>query len=118
MVILCPSFKFVNGVEKTRNRFNQRVRLMNGQCGGSRDGWCEVFQGKKRCIDVRAYRRLKAYREEESMKDGYIPLASWTWPGPLPGPITFGAATIKEYPKKLIAPLRLTGPPSYAPGQA
>ena len=111
-------FLFCQWCRKERRRFYQQVRLVNGLGDGSRDGWCEVFQGKKRCIDVRAYRRLKAYREEESMKDGYIPLASWTWPGPLPGPITFGAATIKEYPKKLLAPLRLTGPPSYAPGQA
>jgi methylenetetrahydrofolate reductase (NADPH) len=51
--------------------------LLNGQCGGSREGWCEVFPGKKKCIYVRAYQRLKAYGEEESMKDGYIPPRNW-----------------------------------------
>ncbi|NWF55773.1 MAG: methylenetetrahydrofolate reductase C-terminal domain-containing protein [Syntrophaceae bacterium] len=55
--------------------------LLNGQCGGSRDGWCEVFPGKKRCIYVRAYRRLRAYREEESMEDGYIPPRNWDLSG-------------------------------------
>jgi methylenetetrahydrofolate reductase (NADPH) len=51
--------------------------LLNGQCGGSQEGWCEVFPGKKKCIYVRAYLRLKAYGEEESMKDGYIPPRNW-----------------------------------------
>jgi methylenetetrahydrofolate reductase (NADPH) len=51
--------------------------LLNGQCGGSREGWCEVFPGKKKCIYVRAYQRLKAYGEEESMKEGYIPPRNW-----------------------------------------
>jgi len=55
--------------------------LLNGQCGGSQEGWCEVFPGKKRCIYVRAYRRLRAYREEESMKDGYIPPRNWDLAG-------------------------------------
>ncbi len=34
---------------------NQR----NGPCGGSFQGWCEVHPGKKQCIYVRAYARLK-----------------------------------------------------------
>jgi len=55
--------------------------LLNGQCGGSRDGWCEVFPGKKRCIYVRAYRRLRAYRKEESIKEGYIPPRNWDLAG-------------------------------------
>ncbi len=55
--------------------------LLNGQCGGSRDGWCEVYPGKKRCIYVRAYERLRAYREEESLKDGYIPPRDWNLAG-------------------------------------
>ena len=66
---------------KKRQRFYQRVRLKNRQCGGSRDDWCEVFPGKKRCIYLRAYRRLKAYREEESMKDGHIPPRNWDLTG-------------------------------------
>jgi len=51
--------------------------LFNGQCGGSSEGWCEVFPGKKKCIYVRAYDRLKPYGEEESMKTGYTPPRNW-----------------------------------------
>ena len=43
--------------------------LFNGQCGGSSEGWREVFPGRKRkCIYVRAYERLKTYGEEESLQ--------------------------------------------------
>lgn len=52
--------------------------LFNGQCGGSVEGWCEVFPGKKRCIYVRAYNRLKSNGEEESLKEGYTPPRDWT----------------------------------------
>jgi methylenetetrahydrofolate reductase (NADPH) len=55
--------------------------LFNGQCGGSHKGWCEVFPGKKKCIYVRAYERLKAYGEEESMMNGYIPPRNWDLTG-------------------------------------
>jgi methylenetetrahydrofolate reductase (NADPH) len=51
--------------------------LFNGQCGGSFEGWCEVFQGKKRCIYFRAYNRLKAYGEQDSLKEGYTPPRNW-----------------------------------------
>jgi methylenetetrahydrofolate reductase (NADPH) len=51
--------------------------LFNGQCGGSVEGWCEVFPGKKTCIYVRAYDRLRAYREEESLQEDYIPPRNW-----------------------------------------
>jgi methylenetetrahydrofolate reductase (NADPH) len=51
--------------------------LFNGQCGGSVEGWCEVFPDKKRCIYVRAYNRLKPYKEEESLKEGYAPPRNW-----------------------------------------
>lgn len=42
---------------------NQR----NGPCGGSHQGICEVTD--KECIWARAYERLKAYGQEESMLD-------------------------------------------------
>jgi methylenetetrahydrofolate reductase (NADPH) len=45
---------------------NQR----NGPCGGTRQGLCEVWDDKE-CIWGRAYERLKAYGEEESMLDGH-----------------------------------------------
>lgn len=51
--------------------------LLNGQCGGSLEGWCEVFPKKKKCIYVRAYDRLRSYREEESLKETYIPPREW-----------------------------------------
>jgi len=51
--------------------------LFNGQCGGSTDGWCEVFPGKRRCIYVRAYDRLKPYGEEDCLKEDYIPPRNW-----------------------------------------
>lgn len=51
--------------------------LFNGQCGGSVDGWCEVFPGKRRCIFVRAYNRFKAYGEEESLNGDYIRPRNW-----------------------------------------
>jgi methylenetetrahydrofolate reductase (NADPH) len=51
--------------------------LFNGQCGGSFEGWCEVFPGKRRCIYVRAYQRLKSYGEEASLKEGYTPPRDW-----------------------------------------
>jgi methylenetetrahydrofolate reductase (NADPH) len=55
--------------------------LLNGQCGGSREGWCEVYPGKKRCLYVRAYERLRAHREEDSLKDGYIRPRDWDLAG-------------------------------------
>lgn len=39
-----------------------------GPCGGSFEGWCEVYPGKRQCVWVRAYERLKAYHEEEQIK--------------------------------------------------
>jgi methylenetetrahydrofolate reductase (NADPH) len=51
--------------------------LLNGQCGGSVEGWCEVFPYKKQCVFVRAYDRLKSYNEEESLKGAYIRPRNW-----------------------------------------
>jgi len=51
--------------------------LFNGQCGGSHDGWCEVFPNKKKCIYVRAYDRLSPYGEGESLREGYTPPRNW-----------------------------------------
>ncbi len=50
---------------------NQR----NGACGGSKDGWCEVYPEEKECIYVRSYERLKPYGEEEQLE--YIPPVNW-----------------------------------------
>ena len=51
--------------------------LFNGQCGGSLEGWCEVFPGKRKCIYVRAYQRLKPYKEEEALRTGYTLPRNW-----------------------------------------
>jgi len=51
--------------------------LFNGQCGGSSEGWCEVFPGARRCIFVRAYDRLKAYGEQKTLKGEYIRPRNW-----------------------------------------
>jgi len=52
---------------------NQR----NGACGGSRDGWCEVYPNERKCVWVRAYARLKKYDEETKLDSYRIPPANW-----------------------------------------
>jgi len=49
----------------------------NGACGGSRDGWCEVHPGKRKCIYVKAYSRLKNYGEEKSLDSYIVPPCNW-----------------------------------------
>lgn len=52
---------------------NQR----NGPCGGSYNGWCEVFPDEKKCIWVKAYSNLKKYNEEEQLEKSYISPVNW-----------------------------------------
>jgi methylenetetrahydrofolate reductase (NADPH) len=52
---------------------NQR----NGACGGSYQGWCEVYPNEKRCVWVQAYDRLKAYGEEDSLDGNIVPPCNW-----------------------------------------
>ena len=52
---------------------NQR----NGACGGSFEGWCEVYPGKKQCVYVRAYARLKKHGEEARLEKGIVPPCNW-----------------------------------------
>jgi methylenetetrahydrofolate reductase (NADPH) len=52
---------------------NQR----NGACGGSYQGWCEVYPNEKKCVWVQAYDRLKAYEEEDSLDDYIVPPCNW-----------------------------------------
>ncbi len=49
----------------------------NGACGGSFEGWCEVYPGKKLCIYVRAYSRLKKHGEEMQLDKGIVPPCNW-----------------------------------------
>ncbi|MBM7623117.1 methylenetetrahydrofolate reductase C-terminal domain-containing protein [Sporohalobacter salinus] len=52
---------------------NQR----NGACGGSKDGWCEIYPNEQKCLYVRVYNRLKAYEEEEKLRDNWVPPVDW-----------------------------------------
>lgn len=51
--------------------------LLNGPCGGSRDGWCEVYPGKKKCLYVRLYDRAKKDGITENWQRGYVPPRDW-----------------------------------------
>ena len=52
--------------------------LLNGPCGGSRDGWCEVYPGRKKCLYVRIYERLKVAGLEEGFREGFVPPRDWS----------------------------------------
>ena len=52
---------------------NQR----NAPCGGSYQGWCEVYPDEKKCIWVRAYRRLKANHREGEIGETIVPPCNW-----------------------------------------
>ena len=49
----------------------------NGPCGGSYQGWCEVYAGEKQCIWVRAYARLKKYKEENTIGEYIVRPCNW-----------------------------------------
>lgn len=49
----------------------------NGPCGGSDDGWCEVYPGRKRCVWVRVYERLKAERRASFKTAAIVPPCDW-----------------------------------------
>jgi methylenetetrahydrofolate reductase (NADPH) len=49
----------------------------NGPCGGSYEGWCEVYPGEKQCIWVRAYNRLKKHLEDNSIGEYIVPPCNW-----------------------------------------
>jgi methylenetetrahydrofolate reductase (NADPH) len=51
--------------------------ILNGACGGSRDGWCEVYPGRKKCFYVEVYNRLKKDGLEKSMQEGFLPPRDW-----------------------------------------
>ena len=52
---------------------NQR----NGACGGSFNGFCEVYPEKRKCIYVKAYSRLKNYGEEGNLDREAVPPCNW-----------------------------------------
>lgn len=49
----------------------------NGPCGGSTDGWCEVYPGERYCIHYMAYHRLKKYNELHKMSSFITPANNW-----------------------------------------
>jgi methylenetetrahydrofolate reductase (NADPH) len=49
----------------------------NGPCGGSYEGWCEVYPGEKYCIWVRAYGRLKKHNQEDNIGEYIAPPCDW-----------------------------------------
>ena len=49
----------------------------NGPCGGSREGWCEVYPDERECVWVRAYSRLKRFDEEKSIEEYEVPPCNW-----------------------------------------
>jgi methylenetetrahydrofolate reductase (NADPH) len=49
----------------------------NGACGGSYQGWCEVYPNEKKCVWVQAYDRLKSYHEENSLGAYIVPPCNW-----------------------------------------
>ncbi|MDZ7851040.1 MAG: methylenetetrahydrofolate reductase C-terminal domain-containing protein [Halodesulfurarchaeum sp.] len=57
----------------------------NGPCGGSHDGYCEVYPEQDECIYVRAYRKLKAdggmEKAREKLRETYIPPPDWELEG-------------------------------------
>ena len=49
----------------------------NGPCGGSSDGWCEVFPGERLCIWYKAYHRAAAYGELWRLTGFITPPVLW-----------------------------------------
>ncbi|UKL13536.1 methylenetetrahydrofolate reductase C-terminal domain-containing protein [Dissulfurimicrobium hydrothermale] len=57
--------------------------LTNGPCGGSRNGWCEVWPGKKRCLYVRIHERLTSglgqkAKTPKGRNDWILPPRDWS----------------------------------------
>ena len=49
----------------------------NGPCGGSENGWCEVYAGERKCIWVLAYERLKGDIGNGLTNPAVIPPCNW-----------------------------------------
>lgn len=52
---------------------NQR----NGPCGGSYDGWCEVYPNERKCIWVKAYERQKSTKQADKREEYIVPPCNW-----------------------------------------
>jgi methylenetetrahydrofolate reductase (NADPH) len=51
----------------------------NGPCGGSMDGWCEVYPQDRYCIHFKAYHRLKKYDELHKLDSFITPPNNWDY---------------------------------------
>ncbi len=51
--------------------------ILNGACGGSRNGWCEVYPGRRHCLYVMVYERLKGAGLLRTMQEGFVPPRDW-----------------------------------------
>jgi methylenetetrahydrofolate reductase (NADPH) len=49
----------------------------NGPCGGSENGWCEVYPQERYCIHFKAYHRLKKYGELSRLDSFITPPNNW-----------------------------------------
>lgn len=49
----------------------------NAPCGGSFQGWCEVYPNGQLCIWVQAYLRLKAQHKEDDIARYIVPPCDW-----------------------------------------
>lgn len=49
----------------------------NAPCGGSFEGWCEVYPNEKQCIWVRAYLRLKAHGADDQIGRAMVAPCDW-----------------------------------------
>ncbi|MBR3181914.1 MAG: methylenetetrahydrofolate reductase C-terminal domain-containing protein [Eggerthellaceae bacterium] len=49
----------------------------NGPCGGTYDGWCEVFPGERYCIWYKAYHKAKKENEMERITSYITPPNHW-----------------------------------------
>ncbi len=52
-------------------------RQINGPCGGSYEGWCEVYPDEKKCIWVNTYERLRATHNEDEIGANIVPPLDW-----------------------------------------
>ncbi|MCL1846690.1 MAG: methylenetetrahydrofolate reductase C-terminal domain-containing protein [Coriobacteriia bacterium] len=49
----------------------------NGPCGGSANGWCEVYPEERYCIYFKAYHRLKRHQELQKLDTFITPPNNW-----------------------------------------
>lgn len=56
----------------------------NGPCGGTNDGWCEVFPGERYCIWYKAYHKAKKSGEMERLSTYITPPNHWELYGSSP----------------------------------